>query len=73
LPIYDERYAGSLMSTVWAKKVRPPTAHGHNSVKVQPIFKCFSGRYLDEFAIKFLLTILPHLACVATLTCETFM
>lgn len=70
MPIYDERYAGPLMSTGWAKKVRPLTAHGHNSVKVQPICKCFTGRYFDEFAIKFLLTIL---ACVATLTCETLM
>ena len=36
-------------------------------------FNFFTGRFLGKFAVKWILKILPHLACVATLPCETIM
>jgi len=33
----------------------------------------FSGRFLDKFAVKWILNIPPYLAYVATLPCETLM
>jgi len=33
--------------------------------------KKITGRFLDKFAVKLLLKILPHLAYVATLPCKT--
>jgi len=33
----------------------------------------FTGRFLGKFAFKWILKILPHLAYVATLFCETLM
>jgi len=35
--------------------------------------KKFTGRFLGEFAVKWILKIPPHLAYVATLPCETLM
>jgi len=35
--------------------------------------KLFNGRFLSEFAVKWILKISPHLAYVATLICETLM
>jgi len=49
-----------------------PQTHDHNSVKSSPIYKFFfTGRFLGKFAVKRVLKILPHLAYVATLPCET--
>jgi len=51
-----------------------PQTHDHNSVRSKPIFKKnFTGRFLDKFAVKWILKIPPHLALVATLPCETLM
>ena len=36
-------------------------------------YKKFTGKFLGQFAVKWLLKILPHLAYVATLPCETLM
>jgi len=33
----------------------------------------FTGRFLGKFAVKWILKISLHLACVATLPCETLM
>jgi len=35
--------------------------------------KNFTGRFLGKFAVKWILKIQPHLACVATLPSETLM
>jgi len=50
-----------------------PQSHDHNSVKSEPIFKFFfsTGRFLGNFAVKWILKIPPHLPYVATLPCET--
>ena len=52
-----------------------PQTHGHNSVKSEPIKKNFTGRFLFlcKFIVKWILKIQPHLACVATVPCETLM
>ena len=42
----------------------------HNSVKSEPIF---TGRFIGKFVVKWILKIPPHLACVATLPCETLL
>ena len=36
-------------------------------------FKKITGRFLGKFAVKWILKIPPHVACVATLPCETLM
>jgi len=36
-------------------------------------FRFFTGRFLDKFAVKWILKIPPHLEYVATLPCETLM
>jgi len=33
----------------------------------------FTGRFLGKLAVKWILNVPPHLACVATLPCETLM
>ena len=56
--------------------VRQTTAlqtHDHNSVKSQPIYIFFIGKFHSKFAVKWILNIPPHLAYVATLPCETLM
>jgi len=51
-----------------------PQAHGHNTVKSEPISKKnFTGRFHGKFVIKRILKIPPHIAYVATLLCETLM
>ena len=51
-----------------------PQTHDYNSVKSEPIKKVFcTGRFIDKFAVKWILKIPPHLAYVATLPCETLM
>ena len=32
-----------------------------------------NGKFLGKFAVKWIITIPPHLACVVTLPCETLM
>ena len=50
-----------------ARKIRPQT-HDHNSVKSEPIYIFFfTGRFVGKFAVKRILEIPLHLACVATL------
>jgi len=34
--------------------------------------KFFTGKFLDKFVVKWILRLPPHLACVATLPCETW-
>jgi len=46
--------------------------HGHNSVKSCPIFKILS-LILQKNCSKWVITIPPQLAYVATLNCETLM
>jgi len=46
--------------------------HGHNSVKSCPIFKILL-LILQKICSKWVITIPPQLACVATLNCETLM
>jgi len=36
-------------------------------------FNFFAGRFPSKFAVKWIVKISPHLAYVATLTCETLM
>jgi len=35
--------------------------------------KIFTVRFLGKFVVKWILKILPHLACAATLPCETLL
>ena len=58
--------------TGWAKNAGPRT-HGHNFVKPNRLLKSIAGRFLGQFAVKWILKVSPHLAYVATLPCETFM
>ena len=56
-------------TTGWAKKA------GHRLITIilsnLNQFKKCTVRFLSEFAVKWTLKILPHLAYVATLPCET--
>ena len=58
-------------TTGWAKK------RGHRLVAIIRSnlnrLKKFTGRFLSKFAVKRVLQIPPHLACVATVPCETLM
>jgi len=58
-------------STGWAKT--GPQTHNNTSVKSYPILKKITGRLLGKFAVKWIFKIPSHLACVATLPCETLM
>ena len=59
-------------SAGWRKKVGPQT-HSHNSVKSEPILKNSTGWFVGKFVVKWVSKIPPHIACVATLPCETLM
>ena len=51
------------------------TAHDHNIYCqiLTDLKKEFTGRFLGKYAVKWILKVLPHLACVATLPCETLL
>jgi len=51
--------------------VGPQTRH-HNSVNLNR-FKKITGKFLGKLVVKWILTLSPHLAYVATLPCETSM
>ena len=51
-----------------------PQAHDRNSVKYEPIFEnFFTGKFLNNFVVKWILKLPRHLAYVAKLPCETLM
>ena len=58
--------------TWWAKKL----GDGLMAIllsNLNQVYIFFTGRFLGKFAVKWILKVPPHLACVATLPCETLM
>ena len=52
------------------------TTHDHKSTILSNLNRFtifFTGRFFSQFAVKWILNILPHPAYVATLPCETLM
>ena len=62
--------AAEKLYRVGQKKLGPQT-RDHNSVKSGPIKNFFTEKFLGKFVVKCILKLLPHLAYVATLPCET--
>ena len=72
-PVLTLQHHGLRWDLQSGPKKRGPQTHDHNSSNLNRFLKTFTGRFLGKFAVKWILEIPPHLACVATQSFETLM